>query len=267
MGKVDFYNNIMDTLPELFPPDLAAITLSNETHFVSIWGKPGNDLGNALKKYIYPGKKLGPEVMLGQVASQRKKIVKYFAPGKSICGLPYLAVGVPLYEDGTFVGGICAVREETILETLNRCKALLEADTLLRPSMDNVISKLAQLIASYDATRTIANSLQDITQKSSLLGLNLLLSSYDTKYADCSPYDVAREIQIVTKDCSNLNEKVVSLLNNFDANATDLTLSIRHIETAVSQTSNSIQKILDYLTEQSNLYAHTSLDSNIGVKE
>jgi predicted transcriptional regulator with HTH domain len=252
MNKIELFKSILDFLPELFPPDLSAITLSNCTHFVGIWGRPGNQLGEALKKMIYPGKALDSRVMLGQVMMHKKKITKYYNAQESIAGLPYLAVGVPLYEGNEMVGGICVVREETILEVQNRCRSLLKIQEILACSMANVSARLDSLINSYDGTRKIADYTHKITQKAFLLSVDVLLEASCNDNCGETLTNIANEIQNIANESRNATEKIVALLNDFDFNNADLLSSIRQIETVVTRISNSVNDIMDYLTQQTN---------------
>jgi len=253
MNKIELFLSILDFLPELFPPDLSAITLSDCTHFVGIWGRPGNKLGESLKKLIYPGKELEPRVMLGQVMIHKKKIVKYFTAEESIVGIPYLAVGVPIYENKKLVGGICAVREETILEVKNRCWSLLKIQEILSCSMGNVSTRLNRLINSYDETRKITDYIHNLTQKAFLLSVDVLVeASYNERCADTLT-SIAHAIQDIANESRQVTEKIVDVLNAFDFSNADLLASIKHIETVVNRISQSLCEIMDYLVQQSSL--------------
>lgn len=253
MGKLKQLNNLLDFLPELFPPDLVCITLSNTTHFINIWWREGNELGESLGKYIYPGKKLELNVMLGLVAKHKKKITKYYTKEESISGFPYLAVGVPVYEDGQIVGGICAVREETILETQERCKDLFQFQEVLADSMKTVSANISHLINSYQETRTIANYVQDISQKAHLLGINALMTSSFSNKENPAINEIVEELKELAIESKETAGKIVGLLNDYDNKNMELFSSIYQIQTAVSNMSHCINNIMEYLQQQSNL--------------
>lgn len=253
MNKLDILNNILDFLPELFSADLSAITLSNTTHFIGIWGKPDNTLGQSIKTLIYPGKPLIPEVMLGQVMLQGKKITKYYTDQESITGLPYLAVGVPIVENNEILGGICAVREETILETQKRCEDLLEVQDVLAGKMIEVSSKVSTLVNSYREVRTISDLIQYISQKANVIGINTSLESTQEDKNSSVSESIITDLQELADHSTSSAEQIVSLLNQFDSNTVKLFSSISQIETVVNNMSHTITEIMDYLTDQSNI--------------
>jgi len=256
MDKLHYLEMLIDFLPELFPPDLSAITLSNCTHFISIWTRKDNALGESLKKLIYPGKPLELNVMLGQVAKRKEKITKYYTKDESISGIPYLAVGVPIYEGEDMVGGIAVVREETILETQERCKNLLEVQETLAQSMITVSSRLSNLVKSYRETRTITNYVQDISQQALLLGINSLVGTSQSNQNGDVIKDVVKELQNLVVESKKTTGKIVNLLNDFDDQNIGLFSSIQNIETIVNNMTDSVNDIMDYLKQQSNMIMH-----------
>lgn len=251
MNKLDILNNILDFLPELFRADLSAITLSNTTHFIGVWGKPDNTLGQSIKTLIYPGKPLIPEVMLGQVMLQGKKITKHYTGHESITGLPYLAVGVPIIDNNEIIGGVCAVREETILETQERCKNLLETQSILAGKMTEVSSKLSELVNSYREVRSISDFIQCIGQKANIIGINTTLEANQENNGCQIPESIITDLKELANQSTDSAEQIVALLNQFDTHTVNLFTSIRQIETAVNNMSHTIEDIMDYLNMQS----------------
>lgn len=253
MSKLEHLNNLLNLIQELFPPDLAAITLSNNTHFINIWVREGNELGESLKKFIYPGKELELNVMLGQVATHKEKITKYYTKDESISGLPYLAVGVPIYEGTTMVGGICAVREETILETQERCQNLYQYQETLVDSMKTVSSNMSHLVNSYKETRAIANYVQDISQKAHLLGINALIANSFSGEDNSNINEIVEELKELAVQSKQTTGKIVNMLNDYDNQNIELFSSIYQIQTAVSNMTDCINNIMDYLKQQSHM--------------
>ncbi len=253
MNKLEIFNSILDFLPELFPPDLSAITLSNCQEFIGIWGRPGSTLGQSLKTFIYPGKPLIPNVMLGQVIMHKRKITKYYTEEESISGIPYLAVGVPILEGEEMIGGICAVREETILETQKRCECLLEVQDILAESMVTVSSRLAHLVNSYREVRKITDFIQTISQKANLIGIHTSIEANNTHTEGEVFENIINELENLAAEAKNTTEDIVQLLNDFDKQNVELFSAIRHIETVVNNTSHTVNDIMDYLAQQSNM--------------
>lgn len=253
MSKLEIFKGILPFLPELFPPDLSAITLSNCTHFIGIWGRPGNTLGESLKTFIYPGKPLEPKVMLGQVIMQKKKIVKYYSKEESISGIPYLAVGVPIHENGEMIGGICVVREETILETQERCKNLLKTQNILSESMRCVSSNLAHIVNSYREIRKIADFTHILSQKAQLMGIGTTLEASNNSNEREIIQSISADLQALAEEAKRTTENIVSLLNDFDKDNIELFTSIRRIETVVNNMSHTVRDILDYLAQESSI--------------
>jgi len=253
MSKLEHLNNLLNLIQELFPPDLAAITLSDTTHFINIWVREGNELGESLRKFIYPGKPLELNVMLGQVVKRKEKITKYYTKEESISGLPYLAVGVPIYEGNEMIGGICVVREETILETQERCKDLYQIQATLVDSMKTVLSNISHLVNSYKETRTIGNYVQDISQKAHLLGINALIANSLSDEDNSRLNDVVEELKELAVEAKQTTGKIVTMLNEYDNKNVELFSSIYQIQTAVTNMNESINNIMEYLKQQSNM--------------
>ncbi len=253
MNKLRYFELLLDFIPELFPPDLSAITLSDCNKFIKVWGR-NNPLGKSLKEMLYPGKLLEENVMLGKVMEQNKKITKYFTKDESITGIAYLAVGVPIYEEDKLVGGICVVREETILETQERCKHLYEVQEILSQSMNTLSSRLSHVISSYENTRNISNYVQDISQKAHLLNINTLLEKSQFKDGEQSPNleEIIESINNLAVESKKTTGKIINLLNDFDNQNIDLLSSINQIETTVKQMTYSINDIMLYLNQQTN---------------
>ena len=256
MSILQYLKEMINFLPELFPQDLSAITLSDCTHFIGVWSAK-RPLGEALRKVIYPGKKISDKVMLGQVVKHKKKITKYYTKEESIFNYPYLAVGVPVFENGELTGGICTVREETILETQSRCRMLLEVQNIMGESMNNLTEKMDSLVDKYKETRKINDLMQDVIQKASFLQVNTLLkaTNMQDEYKE-SFLALADEIKKMAHDTKDASFKIIKLLNEFDVNAADFFSSIKHIEIIVASMSNSINSIMDYLSKQSDMIIH-----------
>lgn len=254
MTKLEYFIKMLDFLPELFPPDLAAITLSNTTHFIGVWSRPDDSLGNAIKKALYPGKELDDRVMLGQIVKNGTKITKYYTKDESVFGMPYLAVGIPIYDNNILQGGICTLREETILEAQNRCRLLINVHDILEESMTTVSKKMTDLLSSYNETRKINELMQEVNHKASLLQVNTLLKATNLDADEKANYlHLADEIKGMTNDTKQAALKIINTLNEFDLHASDFLSSIRHIEVIINNMNNSINSIMDYLAQQSNM--------------
>ena len=254
MTKLEYIKNLLNFLPELFPPDLAAITLSNCTHFIGVWSRPDDLLGTTIRDALYPGKELDDRVMLGQVVKIGTKITKYYTKDESVFGMPYLAVGVPIYDNNILQGAIGILREETILEAQNRCQLLMNVHDILEDSMNTVSEKTTDLLCSYNETRKINHLMQEVNHKASLLQVNTLLKATNLDPDNKENYLLlANELKNMSSDTKQAAMKIISILNEFDLQTTDFLSSIRHIEVIVNNMNNSICSIMDYLAQQSNM--------------
>lgn len=253
MNKLDQLKEMLNFLPELFPPDLAAITLSNCTHFIGVWNRD-DEVGRKLRIGLYPDKPLDDKVMLGQVILQKKKITKYYTLEESVSDIPYLAVGVPIYEGDTLVGAICVIREEAILEAQNRCKALMQVHEIVAESMENVSDRLEYLINSYTETRKIADLMRGVNHKASLLQVNTLLhAARSNDGAANNNVALADEIKGMANETEQAALQIINLLNEFDTQAAAFFSVIRNMQIIVNNMNKSITDINEYLIQQSNL--------------
>ena len=255
MSILQYLKEMINFLPELFPQDLSAITLSDCTHFIGVWSAK-RPLGEALRKVIYPGKKISDKVMLGQVVKHKKKITKYYTKEESIFNYPYLAVGVPVFENGELTGGICTVRGDHFRNSKPMPDAF-GSQNIMGDSMNNLTEKMDSLVDKYKETRKINDLMQDVIQKASFLQVNTLLkaTNMQDEYKE-SFLALADEIKKMAHDTKDASFKIIKLLNEFDVNAADFFSSIKHIEIIVASMSNSINSIMDYLSKQSDMIIH-----------
>jgi len=257
MTKIESIKNLIEFLPELFPSDLAAITIADCEKFISIWVREGNYLGEAIKKSVYPGKPLTRRVISNKVVEEKRKFSKYFSKQESVADMPYLSVGVPIFEEnGEISGAICIIKEESLFEAQNRCRSLLQINDILTTKTNQIVKKLDYFLKSYKDTRAVHEYMQEVSQKASLLEINILLESalvssereMQEKYTRLS-----QEIKEMAEETKKSAMQIIQVLNNFDLNAADFFSSINYIETIVKGMNNSINSISEFLSQQSNI--------------
>ena len=252
MTKLNVLKNMLEFISEMFPPDLAAITLSDCSKFIAVWNRE-DEIGKAIGKALYPGKLLDDKVMLGQVVKYKKKRTHYFSSNESVCKVPYLAVGIPIYEDGILTGGICIIREDTILETQARCRSLLQVNGILSDSMHNASGKMDELLQSYDKTRKIVDLMQQVNHKATMVQVNSVqrFNGNSNIAPDNHPIflDSIKEMANETQEAAL---QIIKMLNEFDVHAASFFAAIKNIQVIVDHMGAHLTDISEFITEQSN---------------
>nr|WP_051569193.1 methyl-accepting chemotaxis protein [Alkaliphilus transvaalensis] len=230
-----------------------------------------NDLSVAIcdqEKYVkyVPGKKLIFPVKVGEIVNEntviykamktKKRVVQQM--GKELFGFPYIAVAIPIIDDGRVVGGVC------FLESVERQDRLFQMSDSLFEEISHLNASTQEIAASSEGLLEIGTGLSDLADKvlehtktseeitnivkkisnqTNLLGLNAAIEASRIGELGKGFNVVAEEIRKLASSTKESIERIESIVGGLKITSQHMATEVDSIEQAAKQQSTSINQI------------------------
>jgi Methyl-accepting chemotaxis protein (MCP) signalling domain len=218
-------NSILTVAPILQKAFLfdCMVGVTDREKFLAYYPTHGLNLGIKVGDMLRPG-----SINASAVAENRRIVRKI---GKEIYGIPYIAVGYPLVENGQVIGclatgvttdqedhlrglaeGLTEALEGIALHTESLAK---EADELAQAS-HTLSDTAAQMQTKITETSQISQLIRDISTRSNVLGLNAVLESARAGAAGRGFSVVAEEIRKLSLTTSTSAKDIFRILDEMN---------------------------------------------------
>jgi hypothetical protein len=240
-----------------------AVTITDKEKYVDfIKGKDIPQLA-VTGEPIYKGS------VVGECLKTGKRVVKKVP--KEVRGFPYIACGVPVYENDEMVGAVSFVmtidKQEKLLdlskqlsnglEDLTHTSQTLEESSSSLGNVANTVNEVTEkLIGNIEETDKILNIIQNISKQTNLLGLNAAIEAARVGKEGKGFEVVAGEIRKLAVDSSNSIKKIEEILKAIKDTSETQNEVIENIQNIVDIQNKAVQIVNSSLQE---LYASVNL--------
>lgn len=232
------------------------VGVTDREKFLAYYPAKGLNLG------IRVGDKLRDGSINAMAIAEKRRIVKKI--GKEVFGIPYIAVGFPIVENGQVVGclatGVTTDQEERLRGLAGELNEAFENIAMHTESLAKEADDLAQ--ASYtlsDAavqmrnkiaeTSQISQLIRDISTRANVLGLNAVLEAARAGAAGRGFSVVAEEIRQLSQTTSSSAKSIFRILDEMNGLVGLVSSEMEKTTTHSMQQSTRIQE-LDAVMQQ-----------------
>ncbi len=207
--------------------------------------------------------KVGAELRKGgvnyTVIHENRKI--YSKVGREVHGVPYVAVGIPIVDNGSVVGclstGISVDFEERIenlskdLEDavhsiVNNAESLAKTSEELAMTVQQVNSSTAEVEKSIRKASEITDFIKNISSQTTLLGLNAAIEA-------ARAGESGRGFSVVAEEIRNLSRTTADSTKNITHQLEEIEQNISSVVTQMNQTSANTMEQSSRLQELSSI--------------
>lgn len=261
-------------LNELFLSDIG-VTLTDREKF--LLAKPGRKLD--LK--ITAGDPLKPGSAVYRAVHEKRRVV--IRADKSLFGIPYIAVAIPLYDQtGAVVGSACVQESVERQDSLKEMSAKLNDNiSVVAGTMEEIAAQIEEIAAtckistklaqdSYSQSQDTDNVLgliKTITSQTNLLGLNAAIESarvgeqgrgfavvaQEIRNLSTNSAESIKKIETVIKMIQDSRSKTSKQMDQIDGIIAQITSAITQVAGAIQQTGTlgqQLDRLADNLTAE-----------------
>ncbi|WP_019121586.1 methyl-accepting chemotaxis protein [Brevibacillus massiliensis] len=226
------------------------VGVTDREKFLAYYPAPGLNLGIKVGDSLRPG-----SINATAVAEERRVVRKI---GKEIYGIPYVAVGYPIIEDGQVVGclatGVTTEQEDRLREIAKNLTDALEDIALHTESLAKEADNLAQASHTLNdaavqmekkiaETSQINDLIRTLSTRSNVLGLNAVLEAVRAGTAGRGFSVVAEEIRHLSQTTSSSAKSIFRILDEMNQLVSVVSGQMEHTLNHSIQQSTRIQEL------------------------
>ncbi len=243
------FNNLIPYFQYFFDDELV-FTISNTKYFLKVLNSPNIKMSSKEGDPIPPGG-------AAYECLKHKKSVSLIVP-ENIFGVTLKAIGVPIKENGEFVGSI------VIGKSLERKTSMLDLAENVSDSLSEIatiINKITQGVHMVSSTNTLVQEnvektsvetkntdeiiqfVENVARQTNLLGLNAAIEASRAGEFGKGFSVVANEIRKLSVSSSESIKQIDSVLRNIQASVTEISSKTNESSSIFEEQASSINKI------------------------
>ncbi len=256
---LEAFTKVAPLLRELHVEDLSIAITSLEEYVCYI---PGKDIVFPVK----PGDPVKGGTAVAEAMKDKKRLIRQM--DSEVFGFPYIAVAIPVYENGTVVGGVCFLQSiekqdrlftmaESIFQEITHLNASTQEIAAASESLTSVgvdLSQLTKLVLDQtQKSQDITNIVKKISNQTNLLGLNASIEAARLGELGKGFNVVAEEIRKLAISTKESMEKIEAIVGGLQMTSGNMSEEVYKIEKASQQQAGSIYEIKEVTQNLYNL--------------
>lgn len=205
---------------------------------------------------ISPGDPLRPGSINYTAVKEKRRVVRKI--GREVYGIPYIAVGYPIIENGEVVGCLStgvSTEKEDLLESMadelavalgniaNNTESLAKSSSELASASQQVNSSTLQVRKKIEETTQISELIKNISSKTKIIGINAAIEAARAGQHGRGFTIVANEIQNLSETTSTSAKNIFDMLNEMNELISHVSAKMENMMNYTINQSSSIQEL------------------------
>lgn len=276
VSLLEAFQAVTPIVPNLLAHRVGMV-VSSQTHWIA-----SNSI-KELEHQVVVGEPIKPGTAVAVAMKENRKVVVHVA--KEVYGIPYVAISLPLKEDGKIVGAVAiheSLEEYDLLhETADSLSVSTEA---MRKALEMIEEKAGHLVdvnnnlqqladsASTEVSETdkVINFIKSVASQTNMLGLNAAIEAARVGEQGRGFAVVAEEVRKLAVDSADSAEQITTTLTRiYDSikriddeisRAAEVTEEQAHLIQEIAEQGRKLQQVSTKMAHMSEEFANISAD-------
>lgn len=260
IGPMDYFHYVLPLLNDLLTSEVGVSLTDRQSYLLY---KPGKDLD----LNIQPGTPVKPGSAVARAMAERRRVV--IKADKSLFGLAYIAVAIPVFDADGQVIGAASIQEsverqealKAMAQDLTDSIGILASTTQEISAQSEEISSVASTLAAHaqesrekiQETDKVIGIIKSISKQSNLLGLNAAIEAAragDTGRGFGVVAEEIRKLALHSAESIQKVEEVIKTVQDDNYNTHD---RLKYVDDILTQLSSAVTEVAGAIQQAGSL--------------
>lgn len=243
------FTQVASYIPQLLTSKVGMV-VCDQTKWIAANSMP------ELRKQVIVGEDIKPGSAVYIAMQKRHRVITEV--DKKVYGIPYIAISIPVIENGTIVGAV-AIHESLARKEIlqNTSSQLSNSVNLMSSALQSILAQAEELATSGDSlkslankaheevaqTDTIINFIKNVASETNLLGLNAAIEAARVGEQGRGFGVVAKEVRKLAENSANSATQITETLTQINNSIERINKEIEQVDVVTQTQSKTIEKI------------------------